>query len=145
MEPEIRRIARVDGFAIALMLVTTSTVFSMVAGVAAGLAGLAQGIDAVYFTTLSPGWLAGAALVVRGVRRRRSSGPCPSAAHLLMAATASFIVALGLGVSTASWQDLMSEPRPTPLMVVKDLTSVLAPLLAALITAWLVLSARQSG
>src|SRR5262249_56719105 len=80
------------------------------------------------------------------VRRSRVGWPiraAPSSVRLFTAAGASFATAVLLAVLTDPWQELMSVPGATPIMVIKDVTSTVAPFAAALLVPWLVLAPRR--
>jgi hypothetical protein len=117
---------------------------ALVVVAAAYLVGGTQGGDAAHLGALSLGWLVGAIAAIRFLRRRWSDQVDPSSARLFLASAASLVATVGLAVATAPWQDLMSQPRPTPLMFLKDLTSTLAPLVAGLLAPWYVLGGKQT-
>jgi len=107
------------------------------------LVGAAEGGDAAHFAGLSLGWFAGTTVVARWLRRRWSNSRYPSSSDLFLAAAASFATMMTAVILSAPWQDLMSEPEPTPLMVIKDVTATCAPLLAGVLAPWCVLSRRR--
>src|SRR5262245_22161339 len=130
---------------LATILVAIGPLLSTIAvAVAAHLVGIAKGGGVSHLLAISVGWLAGALAMIRLLRRRWPDGAGPSSARLLLAAAASLVAVVALGVVTAPWQDVMSESGATPLMAAKDLTSQLAPLLAAVLAPWFILAPRRA-
>jgi hypothetical protein len=85
------------------------------------------------------GWAIGVAVTIRWLGRRKA-GPPLFRSGLLLAACISAGACLTTAGATARWQDFMSQPDPTPLMVLQDLTSAFLPPLAALASGWITLT-----
>jgi len=129
----------------ALVLGLVPFVFAVGAGLIGALAGAgAQGAPG-RTVLLGLGWLAGVWLTVAMLGRRWGQSRLYSPFTLVVASLASAIATLTVGVLTAPWQDLMSQPHPTPIMVVKDLTSAIAPFMTAVIVPWVALTLARHG
>jgi hypothetical protein len=124
----------------AALVATLPALCAFGVALSAQLAGITQAGQQGHFVALFLGWIGAAGYVVRSLRRRWSHSARPSFAHLLLAASVSFGAAVGIAVLTSPWQDLMSELRPTPLMVIEDLIAAFAPIGGAFLAPWLVLA-----
>jgi hypothetical protein len=116
---------------------------AVAAAIVAFIIGLNRGGTWAHFMALVLGWLMGAVLVA--YLRRDRACPCASSGPLLLAAAASFGTFLGLAFLLAPWQELMSVPGATPVMVIKDLASNSAPFLVSFAMSWLVLRLARPG
>ena len=84
-------------------------------------------------------WAVGAAGVVGLLRRNWSGESQHPTWSLAAAATAALLGLIASGQATEQWQDLMSLPQPTPLMVALDVTATFLPFITAAGCAWVVL------
>jgi len=122
----------------AIAAATLPLLAGLAAAVGAYATGLSRGGAWPHFLALLLGWLVGAMLLVC-LRRGHAHRARPSSAQLVLASAASFGSFLGLAFLLDPWQELMSVPGATPMMVIKDLTATFAPFLAAFVMSWLVL------
>ena len=127
-----------------VVLAVVSLLSALAAATAAYLVRGAQSGAVTHYAALFFGWFVGATVAMRYLRRRWSGPHDPSSVHLFLASASSLVATVGLAVVTAPWQDLMSQPGPTPVMVVKDLISTFAPLVAGLFAPWYVLGLRRT-
>lgn len=93
-------------------------------------------------------WAIGLAGIIRVLRKHWSGSAAQATWSLVGGALLALAVMAGVGLATAEWQDLMSQPDPTPFMVFLDLAATFAPLGAGSAAAWATLVcaawARQS-
>ena len=96
----------------------------------------------------SAAWAIGLAGTIRVLRKHWSGSAAQTTWSLVGGALLAVAVMAGVGMATAEWQDLMSQPDPTPFMVFLDLAATFAPLGAGSAAAWATLVcaawARQS-
>jgi hypothetical protein len=90
-------------------------------------------------------WLLTTTLIVRALRARWTGSGRHATTSLFLASLMGLAGGAAAGALTFQWQDLMSQPYPTPRMVVLDLVATFSPLTAAVVCAWVVLAFTDTG